>query len=77
MLSWLSGNLRLAAYFVGVAVLAAAAFFIRKSGADAERLKQAQADAKAASTINQKRTETRQASDSELDTRLGRWTKKD
>lgn len=76
-MGWLLSNIKLWLYGLGVAVLAIAVALIRKSGADAERLRQAQADAKAASTINQKRTEARQASDPELDARLGRWTRED
>lgn len=75
VLAWLSGNLRIAAYFAGVALLAVVAFFIRKSGADAERLKQAKADIKASSTIARERARARGESDAALDKEVDRWTR--
>lgn len=74
-MTWLLSNIKLWLYGLGVAALAVAVVFIRKSGADAEKLKQAQADAKAASTIAQNRASARQASDANLDERLNRWGK--
>lgn len=75
-MSWLFGHLKLWLYGAGIALLAVAVAFIRKSGADAEKLKQAKADVKAASTIAQKRTEARGKSDEELDKEVDRWSRK-
>ncbi len=76
MIGWLLGNLKLVAGGIGAILLAVAIAFIRKSGADAEKLKQAKADIKAANTISEKRTEARGSSDAQLDERIARWTRK-
>lgn len=73
-LKWLSPKLWL--YFGGMALLAVAAAFLRKSGADAEKLQQAKADTKAATTIGQKRTEARASSDAELNAKVDKWSRK-
>ncbi len=76
MIAWLLSHIRLALYGLGAAALAIAVALIRKSGADAEKAKQAAKDLKAASTIAQKRTEARGSTDAQLDTRFDRWTRK-
>lgn len=76
MIGWLLGNLRLVAGGIGAALLAIAFIFIRKSGADAERLKKLKADAKAASTISKEKNEARASSDEQLDERIAKWTRK-
>lgn len=70
------GNLKLWLYGLGVAAIGAAVFFLRQSGADAEKLKQAKADAKAATTIGQKRAEAKAASDGQLKEGVSKWTRK-
>lgn len=60
----------------GGVLVAIAIVFIRKSGADAERLKEAQADIKAEKIVRKARTEARAASDDELDRRFDKWTRK-
>lgn len=74
-MGWLLGNLKLWLYGIGAAALAVAVFFIRQSGADAEKLKQAKADAKAASTVGKARADARAASDKALDEKVDRWTR--
>lgn len=69
------GNLKLTLYGLGVGALVIAAALLRKSGADAEKLKQAKADAKAATTIGQKRAEAKAASDAELEKKVDKWTR--
>lgn len=60
----------------GGIALAVAVFFIRKSGADAERAKQAQADLKAEKVVRKARAEARGKSDEALDKEVDRWTRK-
>lgn len=69
------GTLKLWLYGAGAVLLAIAVAFIRQSGADAEKLKQAKADVKAASTIGQKRAEARGASDAALNRKVDEWTR--
>jgi hypothetical protein len=73
-LSWL--NPKLWIYGIGAFLLAIAVAFIRQSGADAEKLKQAKADVKAATTIGKARAEARSKSDVELDTEVDKWSRK-
>lgn len=68
-------NLKAILYGLGALVLAIAAALLRKSGADAEKLKQAQADAKAATTIGKARIDARSKSDEALDKEVDKWTK--
>lgn len=68
--------LKTALYAIGAGLLATALLFIRQSGADAEKLKQAGKDAKAASTIGKARAEARGKSDTDLDSELEKWTRK-
>ena len=68
--------LKLWLYGIGAALLAAAVFFIRQSGANAERMKQAKADLKAASTIGKQRADAAAASDRALDQEVDKWTRK-
>ena len=75
-MTWLLGNLKLWLYGLGVAALAIAVALIRQSGADAEKLKQAKADAKAASTIGKVRAEARSASDEALNQKVEKWTRR-
>ncbi len=70
------GNAKLMLYGLGVAAAAAAYFFIRQSGADAEKAKQANRDLKAASTIGKARAEARSSTDAELDKEVDRWTRR-
>lgn len=63
------------AYAVGVAALGIAAYFIRKSGADAEKLNAAKADMKAASTIAEQRAAAQSSSDAELKRKTDKWTR--
>ena len=76
MIGWILGNLKLAGLAVGGVLLAIAVAFIRKSGADAEKLKQAKADIKASSEIAKQRAKARGASDDQLDKEIDRWTRK-
>lgn len=76
MIAWLLSHLKLALYGLGMAALAVAVAFIRQSGADAEKTKQAAKDMKAASTIAQKRAEARGSTDTQLDRRVNRWVRK-
>lgn len=69
-------SLKTILYGLGAFALAVAAAFLRKSGADAEKLKQAQADVKAATTIGKARAEARGKSDEALDKEVDRWTRK-
>lgn len=74
-MTWLLANLKLCLYGIGVAALGIAFALIRQSGADAEKLKQAKADAKAASTIGKARADARSASDEALNQKVDRWTR--
>lgn len=74
-LSWIVGQGKTALYFLIVGAVATVAWLIRRSGADAERLRQAQADLKAASTIARERTEARGRTDSEIDREVDRWSR--
>ncbi len=76
MIGWILSNLKLAGIAVGGLFLAIAVAFIRKSGADAEKLKQAKADIKASSEIAKQRAKARGASDADLDERISKWTRK-
>ncbi len=76
MIGWILSNLKLAGLAVGGVVLAVAVALIRKSGADAEKLKQAKADIKASSEIAKQRAKARGSSDEQLDKDLDRWTRK-
>ena len=69
-------NLKLWLYGIGAAILAIAVAVIRQSGADAEKLKQAQADVKAATTIGKTRAEARSSSDDELNQKVDKWSRK-
>lgn len=75
-MGWLLNNLKLWLYGAGVAALAVAVALIRQSGADAEKMKQAKADLKAASTIGAARSEARGKSDADLDKEVDKWTRK-
>ena len=69
-------NLKLWLYGIGAAILAVAVAVIRQSGADAEKLKQAQADVKAATTIGKARADARSSSDDELNKKVDKWSRK-
>lgn len=69
-------NLKLWLYGIGAAILAIAVAVIRQSGADQEKLKQAQADVKAATTIGKARAEARASSDDELNQKVDKWSRK-
>ena len=69
-------NLKLWLYGIGAAILAIAVAIIRQSGADQEKLKQAQADVKAATTIGKARAEARASSDYELNQKVDKWSRK-
>lgn len=69
-------TLKLWLYGAGALLLAIAVAFIRQSGADAEKLKRAKADVKAASTIGQKRAEARGADDAALNRKVDEWSRK-
>ena len=75
-MGWLLGLLKGWALWAGAAAIAAAIWFIRKGGADAERLKQAKADVKAAQEVSKARAKAKGASDADVDKELGRWTRK-
>jgi hypothetical protein len=62
-------------YGLGATLLAVAVAVIRQSGADHEKLKQAQADVKAATTIGKARADARSSSDAELDKKVDKWTR--
>lgn len=68
-------TIKLWLYGIGAALLAAAVFFIRQSGANAERMKQAKADLKAASTIGNARASAKAASDDALNGEVDKWTR--
>lgn len=69
-------NFKLWLYGIGAAILAIAVAVIRQSGADAEKLKQAQADVKAATTIGKARADARSSSDDELNKKVDKWSRK-
>lgn len=74
-MTWLMTKIKwLLAIAAGVFVAIAVAM-IRKSGGDAERAKQAQADLHAANTVATKRTAAQTSSDNDLDKAVDRWTK--
>lgn len=60
---------------IGVALLSAAVFLIRKSGEDAQKLRQARIDEKAGRIISTERTNARGASDAEIDREIDRWSR--
>lgn len=60
----------------GGLLLAVVVVMIRQSGADAERLKQAQADIKTEKIVRKARADARSASDDELNARFEKWTRK-
>lgn len=60
----------------GGIALAIAVYLIRKSGADAERAKEAQADLKAEKIVRKARTDARGSSDAEIDKEVDRWTRR-
>lgn len=75
-MSWITARLKiigagLAAILIGIAVA-----FIRKSGGDAERAKQAGAELKAANTVAVERAKARSASDAAHQEGIKKWTKK-
>jgi hypothetical protein len=69
-------NFKLWLYSIGAAILAIAVAVIRQSGADAEKLKQAQDDVKAATTIGKARADARSSSDDELNQKVDKWSRK-
>lgn len=75
MIGLLLGKLKVWAIIAAAGAVAVLVFLIRKSGGDAERLKQAQADLKANAEIQKSRNAARNASDSELDKEVDRWTR--
>ncbi len=72
----IKGKIQLWLAIAAPIVLAIAVGMIRKSGGDAERAKQAQADLKAANTIAVKRTEAKGLSEDALSKEVDRWTRK-
>lgn len=76
MIAALLGTLKGWLLAAGGIALAVAVFFIRKSGADAERAKQAQADIKAEKIVRKARTEASGYSDVNLEKEKNRWTRK-
>lgn len=76
MIGWILGNLKLAGLAAGGLLISIAIWFIRKSGADAERLKQVKADVKAAQTVAKARNDAKGASDADLDKKVDKWTRK-
>lgn len=63
-------------WVAGIAVLAVAVALIRKSGADAERLHNAQLDVKASRTVQAAKTEAHGASDAALNAEVDKWSRK-
>lgn len=61
---------------IAIGLVAVAVYFIRKSGGDAERAQQAQADLKAANTVAVKRDGAKAATDADLNKKVDRWTRK-
>ncbi len=76
MIGWILGNLKAFALGAAGLLIAVAVALIRKSGADAERLKQAQADAKVAQQVQTARNKARGMDDVALDKEVDRWTRK-
>lgn len=74
--SAITGRLKLWLAIAVPIVIGTAVLMIRKSGGDAERAKQAQADLKAANTVATERAASRAASDDELDKEIERWTRR-
>lgn len=68
-LGWILGG-------IGAIALAIFTAFVRKSGSDAEKAKQAKADAKATQTVNTVRNETKAKSDTDLDKEFKQWERK-
>lgn len=62
-----------AALAVGAALVAAALY---RAGYNARQAKQDRADAKAAQTVQQKRTEARSSSDDDLNKKVDKWTRR-
>lgn len=80
MLAWIAAiwaAIKGGAIYLGIGALAVVIFLIRKSGADAEKLKQTQADLKAARTIAKERAEASGQSDAALNKEITRWTRKE
>lgn len=75
-MTWLLGIIKGGALWAGAAFIAVAIFLIRKAGADAERLKVAQADVRAAREVQKARTKAHGASDAELNKGVDKWTRK-
>jgi len=76
VIGWLLANLKAVGLAAGGLLISLAIWFIRKGGADAERLKQAKADVKAAQTVAKARTAARGASDDDLNEKVDKWTRR-
>ena len=59
----------------GMALLSAAVFLIRKSGEDAQKLRQAKIDEKAGKIVTQARTDAHAADDDSLNDEVSKWTR--
>lgn len=77
MFSLIPGWLKAAAAAIAAATLGVVIFLIRKSGADAERLRQTQEQLKSARTVSEERSKARAKSDEELDKEVDKWTRRD
>lgn len=75
-MTWLFDRFKLWTAGAAVVLGALAVYFIRKSGGDAERAKQAQADLKAANTVATERAAAKGKSDAALNEEVDRWTRK-
>lgn len=76
MLSALLGGWKAWVAAAGMALLSAAVFLIRKSGEDAQKLRQAKIDAEAGQIITHERVEARSASDEALNRKVDEWSRK-
>lgn len=72
----IKGKIKLWLAIAAPIVLAIAVAMIRKSGGDAERTKQAQADLRAANTVAAERAGAKGLSDDALNKEVDRWTRK-
>lgn len=75
-MSWITNRLKIIGAAIAVALIGLAVAFIRKSGGDAERAKQAGADLKAANTVAVERAKARSASDAAHKEGINKWTRK-
>ena len=75
MLDLILSNLNLVLGGLGALAIGFIAFFVRKSGADAEKAKQVKADQKALEAVYRAKTDAAKASDDDLSKLRDKWTR--